>query len=589
MNMRLDPIFSIIGVGGGEMVIILATILVFVVFVIGAIVLVVFLVTRQKREAKAPAPSLGPLGGGAAARPVSTHCPQCGAKLPSGAPEGLCPACLLKRGMATEAGAADQHESFVPPEVADLAAKFPQLDVIELIGRGGMGAVYKARQPALDRFVALKILSPRIADSPGFAERFNREARALARLVHPNIVAVHDFGKVGELNYLIMEYVDGANLRQVEQAGRMAPEQALAIVPQICEALQYAHNEGIVHRDIKPENILLDTKGRMKIADFGIAKILGQTSDNAALTGEKDTMGTPHYMAPEQVESPALVDHRADIFSLGVVFYEMLTGELPLGKFAPPSQRVHVDVRLDDVVLRTLEKEPGRRYQQASEVKTQVETIATTPPGIALPKSPAAAGKAPAPPASALITAPAVALMVAAFWKMSSALIALFVLTTGSALMDRIFGFGHLFSEGQTSSGVEWPKLYQVFGFGSHLDRFGLLAVVSLILFHVVPSLLIAFGGFQMLQRRSYAWAMAAAIISIVACSLIGFPVGIWALIVLTRAEVRQAFGVSAPAAPNSPQTDRFWRRFAVVTGCIVLLLIGLAIAVAMLFFGIKR
>ena len=172
----------------------------------------------------------------------------------------------MKAGLntGTEAGAASPTASgFMPPPVAEIAKLFPQLEVLEFIGKGGMGAVYKARQPSLDRLVALKILPPAAAGDPGFAERFNREARALARLNHPNIVAVHDFGKAGTLHYLVMEYVDGGNLRQIEHAGRLTPDQALAIVPQICEALQFAHNEGIVHRDIKPENILMDKKGRV--------------------------------------------------------------------------------------------------------------------------------------------------------------------------------------------------------------------------------------------------------------------------------------------------------------------------------------
>jgi serine/threonine protein kinase len=310
-------------------------------------------------------------------------CPSCRKPLPPDVPLGLCPECLLKGGLATEP--AGQGAAFVPPTTEEVAKLFPQLEIMEFVGKGGMGAVYKARQAALDRLVALKILPSGVAGAPGFAERFNREARALARLVHPNIVAVHDFGKAGELHYLIMEFVDGANLREAERAGRLAPEQALAIVPQICEALQFAHNEGVVHRDIKPENILIDKKGRVKIADFGIAKMLGEAAGQATLTGTKDAVGTPHYMAPEQIEKPLTVDHRADIYSLGVVFYEMLTGELPLGKFQPPSQKVQVDVRLDEVVLRALEKEPQRRYQHASEVKTQVETIASTsaPPAAA--------------------------------------------------------------------------------------------------------------------------------------------------------------------------------------------------------------
>ena len=306
-------------------------------------------------------------------------CPQCGRSLPPGALEGLCPVCLLQEGAATESATGGESQAFVPLLVAEVARLFPQLEILELIGRGGMGAVYKARQPGLERTVALKILPPGRPGASNSSERFNREAKALARLSHPNIVAVHEFGQVGDFRYLVMEYVDGVNLRQLERTDRLSPRQALAIIPQICDALQYAHDEGVVHRDIKPENVLLDRKGRVKIADFGLAKMLGSAPGAGRLTGEGQVMGTPHYMAPEQVEHPLEVDHRADIYALGVVFYEMLTGELPLGKFSPPSRKVQVDVRLDDVVLRSLEKEPERRYQQAAQVKTAVETIASAP------------------------------------------------------------------------------------------------------------------------------------------------------------------------------------------------------------------
>jgi hypothetical protein len=308
----------------------------------------------------------------------SKRCPQCGATLPAGVLEGLCPACLLRQGATPDSGTQPAATPFEPPAVAEVARLFPQLEILALIGKGGMGAVYKARQPALDRWVALKILPPVPAAGASFADRFNREARALARLSHPNIVGVHEFGQASGLHYSIMEYVDGANLRQLEQAGRLSPREALQIIPQICDALQYAHDEGVVHRDIKPENVLVDRKGRVKIADFGLAKILGHDPEAARLTAEGQVMGTPHYMAPEQVEHPLEVDHRADIYALGVVFYEMLTGELPLGKFAPPSRKVQVDVRFDEVVLHALEKEPEHRYQHASEVKTAVETIACT-------------------------------------------------------------------------------------------------------------------------------------------------------------------------------------------------------------------
>jgi serine/threonine protein kinase len=266
-----------------------------------------------------------------------------------------------------------------------LAPHFPNLEILELLGQGGMGAVYKARQPGLDRLVALKVLPPGIGSGAAFAERFKREARSLARLNHPNIVAVYDFGEAAGLYYFVMEYVDGANLRQMERTERLAPREALGIVVQVCEALQYAHDEGIVHRDIKPENILLDKKGRVKIADFGLAKLLARAPADFTLTQPQQVMGTPHYMAPEQLEHPAEVDQRADIYSLGVVFYEMLTGELPLGRFAPPSQKFQVDVRLDEVVLKALEKEPSRRYQHASEVKTDVEEISRGPQAAAAP------------------------------------------------------------------------------------------------------------------------------------------------------------------------------------------------------------
>src|SRR5205085_104681 len=263
----------------------------------------------------------------------------------------------------------------------------PQLEIIELIGHGGMGAVYKARQKSLGRLVAIKILPPQQAAKPSFAERFSREAQALAELNHPNIVTVHDFGRAGEFYFLMMEYIDGVNLRQAMMAGRFAPRQALAIVPPICEALQFAHDRGIVHRDIKPENLLLDKAGRVKIADFGIARIMGTGLDPASgaalpespsLT-QNSVLGTPRYMAPEQSADPAQADHRADIYSLGVVLYELLTGELPAGKLEPPSRKVQIDVRLDAIVLRALENTPELRYQTIGEMRTQVLTVVNDP------------------------------------------------------------------------------------------------------------------------------------------------------------------------------------------------------------------
>ena len=412
-------------------------------------------------------------------------------------------------------------------------------------------------------------MPPQASGDAGFAERFTREARALAKLSHPNIVAVHEFGQVGSLHYFVMEYVEGLNLRQLEQAGRLAPREALKIIPQICDALQFAHDEGIVHRDIKPENVMLDKKGRVKIADFGLARILGREPEDLRLTGTKDVMGTPHYMAPEQVEHPQEVDHRADIYSLGVVFYEMLTGELPLGKFQPPSRKVQMDVRLDEVVLHALEKEPELRYQQASEVKSDVETIATTAASGKTPPPPppiyaaAAAPGAPVPPVpsakpvtpgGAMVTIPAVGLIVAGLMKLFSALtvIALLGNPRFNPLRDLL---------GHNMPGF----LHQILPFSNPL--FGW----STGLFKAIPAALMIYGGFQMVQLRSYAWSIAAGILGIVACSFVGLPMGIWALVVLTRPEVREAF--ANPPASRTVGSGK-WGGVWPIVGVVVLLLV---------------
>jgi tRNA A-37 threonylcarbamoyl transferase component Bud32 len=268
----------------------------------------------------------------------------------------------------------------LPPE--QIAPHFPQLEILECLGRGGMGVVYKARQKTLNRIVALKLLAPERVRDAKFAERFTREAQALAALNHPNIVTIYDFGQAGGFYYLLMEFVDGLNLRQLLRTRKFTPEEALAIVPPLCDALQFAHDRGIVHRDIKPENLLLDKDGRVKVADFGIAKMLGTTNGGgnagdpaAPENATQAAVGTPGYSAPEQKTDPQRVDSRADIYSLGVVFYEMLTGELPGKRIEPPSHKVQIDVRLDEVVLRALEREPERRYQTAGELKTIIETV----------------------------------------------------------------------------------------------------------------------------------------------------------------------------------------------------------------------
>jgi tRNA A-37 threonylcarbamoyl transferase component Bud32 len=458
-------------------------------------------------------------------------CPKCEAELPANAPEGLCPRCLMKsaRQELKQAGNADSEAAsdvptsatppgrFIPPQPEELAGQFPHLEIIELLGQGGMGAVYKARQKQLDRLVALKILPPEVEQQAAFAERFTREARSLARLNHPYIVTVFDFGHTPEgLYFFVMEFVEGTDLRNVIHSAELSPKEALAIVPQICEALQFAHDEGIVHRDIKPENILLDKRGRVKIADFGLAKLLDSPATVYTLTQAGQRMGTPHYMAPEQIEHPDQVDHRADIFSLGVVFYEMLTNELPLGRFSPPSQKVEVDVRLDEVVLRTLEKEPARRYQHASEVGVDVETICSDKHvnGKFSPKQKVSED---VKSIQHRVWIPAVGLLV-------------------TGVLHCLGAVGVLLSAFVPGTG-------------------GLL----LALFMAANALVIILGAWNLMKLRSYHWAVASSIFGIFTPYFpLGQIAGIWALILLTKKEIKAAFGQEETEVVIPPRIREF-------------------------------
>ncbi len=445
---------------------------------------------------------------------TTRKCPKCGTELPPNVPPEQCPKCLLQVGLGSQpggsGGTAPATPPNPPPSPEELAKHFPQLEILELLGQGGMGVVYKARQPRLDRLVALKILPADPARDPSFAERFTREARALARLSHPNIVAVFDFGETNGIYYFVMEYVDGLNLRQLEASGGLKPNEALKIVPEVCAALQYAHDMGIVHRDIKPENILLDQQGRVKIADFGLAKLLGRPAPEASLTQAQQIMGTPNYMAPEQMEHPLEVDHRADIYSLGVVFYEMLTGELPLGRFAPPSQKVQVDVRLDQVVLRALEKERERRYQQASDVRTDVETIVASPkafpPRVAVPTAASAWETA-----RRAVRGPAIGILVTGI--LNWAFIPVYLLV----------GY--------------WILARENSALGPGLFAGVLLAVM------VFSSLMIV-AALKMKALEAYGLAIAGSILAMIVSpgNLVGLPMGIWALVTLCQRPVREAF-----------------------------------------------
>ncbi|MEQ1750176.1 MAG: protein kinase, partial [Prosthecobacter sp.] len=255
-----------------------------------------------------------------------------------------------------------------------------------MIGQGGMGAVYRGRQMNLGRSVAIKIMHRHHGADYAYAERFRREAQALAQMNHPNIVSVYDFGIVGDYLHYVMEYVEGTDLHQTMSCGLLTQARVLEILPEVCDALGYAHSKGIVHRDIKPANILIAQDGRVKVADFGLAKRFDQ--QGTMLTQSNMAMGTPDYAAPEQYDSKAIIDQRADIYALGVMLYQMLTGTLPRGSWQPPSVLVGTDSRLDAIIVRALKPERLHRYTSAADFKKELLAVNTAPLAVAVPVPP---------------------------------------------------------------------------------------------------------------------------------------------------------------------------------------------------------
>ena len=444
-------------------------------------------------------------------------CPKCGEPLSQDVTPGHCPKCLMQVAFESEAAplsgpaTASSGQASQTWSLDQLSLLFPELEIIDQVGTGGMGVVYKAKQKQLDRLVAVKLVRPDLCDDPAFAERFTREARAMARLSHPAIINVFDFGQRENFYFFIMEFVDGANLRQLVRSGELDSKAALAIVPQICDALQYAHDAGIVHRDIKPENILLDKSGRVKIADFGLAKLVKPQPDDFTLTGTKQVVGTPHYMAPEQFEHPTEVDHRADIYSVGVVIYEMLTGELPLGRFAPPSEKVQVDVRLDEIVLRALRKEPELRYQQVTEIKTGLEGVSST-----------SVSSTTAGPTSASSTTAVEVSLAGMRFQLNDLQIPGWGLI-GAAIVDVV-----------TFAVCVFAAM-----FGPRAAEPAIIAFLHLAGFFVY------IGAREMQHRGSYRWAVAASVLAMIPVrfgAVPGIPFGIWSLILLRKPLTKATF-----------------------------------------------
>jgi serine/threonine protein kinase len=270
---------------------------------------------------------------------------------------------------------------WVPPAPEHLEAMLPQYDQWVMLGCGGMGAVYQARQTSLDRLVAIKVLPPQAAeDEAEFVERFTNEARTMAKMNHPAIVAVHDFGETSDgLPYFVMEHIDGTDVAKMIQAqGKLTAEHALAITAHVCDALAYAHEHGVVHRDIKPANIFINMEGAVKVADFGLAR-MHDPAQTSGLTQGGMTMGTPDYVAPEALITGVMVDGRADLYAVGVMLYNMLTGEIPRGFFKLPSEKTGCDARFDAIVRKAMEQDVAKRYQTAREVRRDLDQILTVP------------------------------------------------------------------------------------------------------------------------------------------------------------------------------------------------------------------
>lgn len=271
---------------------------------------------------------------------------------------------------------------FTPPDVEALQEQLPDYKILSLIGTGGMGAVYKALQPRLNRQVAIKVLPPELGAHRSSRERFQREAQALARLDHPGIVTCYDFRIAGAnengLSYLVMECVDGSTLGDRFENSQLTLEHFIQLLREVCSGLEYAHSRGIVHRDIAPSNILVDSAGNARLTDFGIAKFLDNEAGATGLTLTGTSLGTAAYAAPEQStpQDEIPVDHRADIYSVGALLYRFLTGAPPRGVFNPVSQtQAGIGKDFDKILRKSLAANPADRYPEITRFAADLDAV----------------------------------------------------------------------------------------------------------------------------------------------------------------------------------------------------------------------
>ena len=303
-----------------------------------------------------------------------------------------CPASKSEQGSPLKFGdrikIGDTELELVDETKEDLSIDIPGYKILERIGSGGMGAVYKARQLSMDRIVALKVLNERYSSNPEFRERFIREARAAGQLNHPNVIHVHDISSANGRHYFSMEYVDGSSVKEVLRTGKLLEvNRALDIILQAARALEFAHENKIVHRDVKPDNIMLTKEGIVKLADLGIAKTFEERQ--ATEKERRRVMGTPHYMAPEQALGKS-IDHRVDIYSLGATLYHMLTGKTPFaGSSAHEILKAHIKESLPPIqdlnpavpdpvcfiVERMMAKLPEKRYPDMTRLIADIERV----------------------------------------------------------------------------------------------------------------------------------------------------------------------------------------------------------------------